>query len=295
MEHGHYDHGMVRQALGRLAPWLVCLGLLVYVRGWVVPSLVARFFTVQVVTQEHLERVWQGTVRVVSEEEVVLAPASGRVTFLVQHGQWVSQGLVLAEVMGTEGNPEVVYCPCGGLVSLQSSEDSTLGRSTGHSSRRRDGEKVEAGMPLVRIIRPGVVYLRLRDQPFQLPSRGNMSIFVAETGDRIDDLHQQKWYMAKLAGSENGVLSLELFDFPVQWLDRETLLVTVRIRGPAGQQVPVTALTTYRGELGVFVGTEAGYELRRVEVLDRVGGDVVVSGLALGDTVVTRPRLLLAK
>ncbi|NMB45884.1 MAG: hypothetical protein GX998_05665 [Firmicutes bacterium] len=240
-----------------------------------------------------LEREWRGEVWVVPQKEIVLAPVAGRVVFLVQDGQWVAPGAILAEITGSEGRREVVYCPCGGMVVLQPSElrPRAISGLWGRMSRRRDGEQVESGMELACILRPGIACLRLGKLPFQLPSSLETRTIVGEIRS-AGGITALQWYEAKLENHGDRSLSLYVADFPMEWLNRETLSVVVRITGPAGQRIPVTAIACYKGHQGVFVITQLGYEFRRLEVLDRVGQNVVVSGLAVGDQVVTRPQLL---
>jgi multidrug efflux pump subunit AcrA (membrane-fusion protein) len=285
----------VRPVLHKITPWLLVLGLVLCVQWWIIPPMVNRFFTIEIDTIGSLEREWQGNVWLVPKEERVLASTSGRVTFLVQHGQWVAPGSILAEIIDSEGNPEEVYCPCGGLVSLQEivRPRTVGGIPKGRPTKLLDAVRVEIGEELAWILRPNAVYLRIQSLPFRLPS-GGMSILVRETSNGIKGVSGQ-WYAAELESVEDRALNLHLVYFPTEWLDKDTLSVVVKIRGPAGQQIPVTAMAKHKDQQGVLVVTSTGYEFRTVEILDRLGQQVIVNGLSPGERVVTRPRLLLIR
>ncbi|NMB12454.1 MAG: hypothetical protein GX977_09225 [Firmicutes bacterium] len=259
------------------------------------PPIVNRFFTVEVDAGAGLERQWQGEAWVVTQEEIVLAPAPGKITFLVQHGQWVAPGSILAEIVDLKGDPRVVYCPCGGLVSLQPGPEpkAMMGSPRRRLAKPIDGEQVETGQQLARILRPNVICLRIQSRSTWLPV-GEMSILVSEISDGTKGTTKQ-WHAAWLESAEDGVVNLRLVYFPAEWLDRESLSAVVKVTGPAGQRIPVRAIANHQGRQGVLIVTSSGYEFRTVEVLDRWEQEAVVSGLAPGDRVVTRPRLLLIR
>lgn len=287
---------LIRQGLSRVLPWAVGLCLIILAWWWVWPPLVNRFLTVSIEAPGRLEREWYGEALVLPQGEMVVAPIAGRVTFLSRHGQWVEPGSVLAEIIDPKGNPEVVYSPIGGIVDLEVRISQKVGMmgARQRKSQWQDGDPVAAGMELARVIRPQRIFLRVQ-LPFRLPSFARIEGLVAEMRGQTNEEAKINWYAARLDSVEDGVVDLDVVGFPTEWLERETLSVVLRLKGPMGQRVPESAVFTYQGELGVLLVTQLGYGFRKVEILDKTEGEAIVSGLAVGDRVVTRPRLVMKK
>lgn len=270
----------------------LCLILLAWWQVW--PSLIDHFFTMSIDVPGSLEREWQGEALILPQAEVVMAPTAGMVTFLVRDGQWVTPGTILAEIIDSKGNPEVVYSPIGGIVGFEvgiSRNVGTMGARQ-QKNRRQDGDLVAAGAELVRVIRPQRILLRVY-LPFQLPAFAQIEGIVTEMSTQHKEGAKMNWYVAKLASVKDGVVDLEVAGFPAEWLERKTLSVMLRLKGPIGQRVPESAILSYQDSIGVLLVTQLGYGFCQVEILDRSEGDAIVSGLALGDRVMTRPRLVM--
>ncbi len=256
---------------------------------WVIPSAACRLFTMEVEQPVRLKGEWQGEVVVIPEERLVMAPQEGKITILVQNGQWVAPGSILAEITLSTGETEVVYSPSGGIALLET-------RGEPRRQTVRDGEVVLPGKAFVRIVRPNSLYLGLELEPLSLRKAAlerSAKVQVREIASGGASANRP-WYPAEVMAEGNGGPRLRLTEFPWAWLQRETLSVTVRMEGPRGIRVPAAAIVKRGGRDGVFVVGRGSYEFRPVVVLDKAGGDAVVEGLNVGEKIVTRPGLLMA-
>ncbi|NLY31109.1 MAG: hypothetical protein GX047_10840 [Firmicutes bacterium] len=277
---------MATRFSGRIGLWLLSLFLILGALRWVGVPIVCRLFSMEVKGPVRLEREWQGEVLVIPEEKLITAPVSGRITVLVQDGQWVAPGTILAEIVSSTGEIEVVYSPSGGIAALEMKE----------KTRRRqlaDGEAVLPGDRILRIIRPNFLYLEIDPVALGKAALEN-SVKLQVREIYLDDSGsgRELWYSAEFISQENGGHKLRLAEFPLDWLRRETLLVRVRMEGPMGIRVPARAIVTGQGQEGIFVVGPGGPEFRSVEVLDEAGGDAVVRGLEAGEKILTRPGFL---
>lgn len=284
---------LARQELCKSLLGVIGLCLIILAWRWVWPSFVNRFLTMSIDVPGTLEREWQGEALVLPQAETVVAPTAGIVTFLVRDGQWVTPDTILAEIIDSKDNPKVVYSPIGGVIDLRVRIPQNAGIVGGRQrkNRRQDGDPVVAGIELARVIRPQSILLRVH-LPFRLPNFGQIEGLVAETRGPNDGV-KMNWYVAKLASVNDGVVDLEVTGFPTEWLERETLSVMLKLKGPVGQRVPESAVFSYQGNLGVVLVTQSGYGFCKVELLDKSEGEAIVRGLALGDRVVTKPRLVM--
>ncbi|NLY52731.1 MAG: hypothetical protein GX063_07460 [Firmicutes bacterium] len=275
---------MARRMPEKIGLCLLSLFLILGIWRWAMVPVVCRLFSMEVGQAVPLEREWQGEVLVIPEEKLITAPAGGRVTILVQDGQWVAPGSILAEIISSTGEIEVVYSPSGGIAVLE---------MQGKSRRQLgDGRVVLPGDGIVRIIRPNSLYLDIGPLSSEKAFlKSPVKLQVREINPDSGGLGRGPWYPAELA-EENGGHKLRLTQFPWEWLKQETLSVTVRVEGPMGVRVPAGAIVRRRGQDGVYVIGRGGLEFRSVAVLDEVQGDAVVKGLEAGEKVLTRPGLL---
>ncbi len=277
-----------RQLVQGILRW-ICLILMggALALPWVFWPMLGAFFTVSVGEPVSLSRDWQGEVWVVPEVEKVLAPASGSVTLLAQHGQWVASGSVLAEIVGPLTGPQLVYAPCGGLVSLHLAN--LPPRIGGSRLRRRDGDQMDAEAVVMGIVRSSVICLKLESSPFGPTPAEGARVLVAESSDKAT---ASQWLEATGYLDDGQALSIYLNRFPETWLDIETMRADIRIEGPKGHIVPKTAIVSSSMQPAVWVIHQGDMHLRVVSILDQVGAKVVVSGLVSDDQVVTRPWLI---
>ena len=260
--------------------------------AWLCLPVISAFSAINVGEPSSLCRSWQGTVWVMPEMETVLAPTAGIVTLLVQHGQWVVAGGVVAEISDGVSNPELAYAPRGGLVTLRMGH---LSPDAGGGARplRRDGDYVEMGAPVLGISQSSPLYLRLRGRPFgQLPLTGTeASVLADENGSRGSDA--QQWLTASSYVYDGDGFSIKIDRFPETWLDKLTMEVAVRINGPKGHVVPKRAVLPgdTQGEALVWVVHQNKPQRRAVSVLDELDDKVVVEGLVSFEQVIRCPRI----
>jgi hypothetical protein len=248
---------MAKGVVGRICLWLLSFSLICGLWRWMVPLVVCRWFSMEVAPKTRLEQEWQGKVRVIAEEELITAPAAGKVTLLVQEGQWVAPGSILAEISSAAGEAQVIYSPYGGIAAFGiEANPAEVGWNLGGRRRQAsDGEQLAAGDGILRIIRPNCLHLgieRLTAQGLRWDSF--IKFWVRETAREGSGSGRAPWYPAELRAGGMGDHQLRLVEFPREWLQQDALSVTVRMEGPEGARVPAAAVVTRRGEAGGTCG-----------------------------------------
>lgn len=264
--------------------WKVCL--LLAVLAIITLLCVARSCVVLVKASTSWSREWQGKVRVLPDSEGIVTPVSGSLTLLVQHGQWVSPGGIVAEIKLAEGGAHLLYAPSGGIVNLQVDSDSAGAR--GKIRRISDGDWLEAGTEVAGIIRPGKLCLILPCLPFGPLPQEYTSLELAEAKMGTAGL---ELFVVTSAQANEESLYLHLTDFPWRWLDIRNLEITLKAKGPEGYSLPKRSIVIRGNESGVFTICEGEVCFRKVEMVDAKRRQVLVRGLLGGERVMRYPRL----
>ncbi|HHV93265.1 MAG TPA: hypothetical protein GXX47_01870 [Firmicutes bacterium] len=274
---------MAGRAAGTIC--LVVLGAVLVWAGlrWGLVSVAGCLSSMEVNDAVRLEWEWRGEVLLCPEETTIAAPVAGRVVILVQEGQRVTPGSIVAEIASPEGETEIVYSSKEGVAALE---------IPGNLRRRRvrDGEEVPAGEAILRILNPRSIYLEPDPVSFgKAILSGPVRVRVREAARGVSSVNEGQWYPAQLVRKEAGGQRLHLTEFPREWLGRESMWVAVKLEGPEGVRIPAGALAEREGETGVLVIGQKGLEFRPVVLMGAAGGDAFVQGLEVGERILTRP------
>lgn len=259
---------------------------------WLRLPVMSAFFTIDVGEPTSLSRSWQGIAWVMPEVEAVLAPTTGTVTLLVQHGQWVVAGGVVAEIVSKAHGAELVYAPRGGLVTLHMGHLSP-DVDPGNRSLRQDGDYVEMGTAVVGIRQSSPLYMKLKGRPF-----GQFSLTDAEVYVRANEADSGGLGTGWLTASGyvyDDWFTVRLDRFPEAWLDRLTMEIAMRIDGPKGYIVPKRAILPGGGQtegLMWVIHQKRSLGQRLVKIVDELGDKAVVTGLVSSEQVISYPRIL---
>ncbi|GEM_PF-6068226 len=249
--------------------------------------------------QRTLEDSFQALAMVVREEALVIAPASGSFQALVSEGSRVRAGAVVASLMNA-GGERLVYATAAGNVHFywdgweqQVDLDLLLHRAVRQwrevqpaPGRITDGQLVQAGQPVARIVHGHVIRLYL-DLPAGVTLASGQRVEVRMPGVTDQTVGGR---VVALGSGEPAAVLVELDRYlPVldaaRWVDVE--VVRARYQGLA---VPAEAIVWEAADRpGVYVRRETRVVLRGVRIVGQAGGWAVVDGISAGDEVITNP------
>ncbi|MBO8142352.1 MAG: DUF2118 domain-containing protein [Firmicutes bacterium] len=259
------------------------------VEGWRLDALPAVYGS--------LEDIHTTTALVVRDETLLAAPAGGRVTLLVEEGTRVRTQAVIASVETTRGE-RLVRAPRPGTVFWHwdgwerfATSAAVFERSPDQwrearfeGGRMQDGQEIESGRPLARLVNSHAVYLyvSLRERDVLEPEQTIAVRLPAVSGDEL-----RARVVAVRNRPQAALLELDRY-VPVldsaRWVEAE--LVLARYKGVA---IPLAAVVWVDGEPGVFLRQETGVTFRAVRLGPKVNERVIVEGIAPGETVVGNP------
>lgn len=241
----------------------------------------------------------------VHDEQVVAAPATGRLTWLVQEGTRLSAGTPVAELASGE-QVITVASPRAGVVALwldglegvlqpgtfPEIELAGLLREPPAKQQFGNGELVGQGSMLFKIVdNYRCLYL------FALPyaeyralglADGHLLRFIFDAGEKISGI------LAGQQREEDGTVTLavELAPESIARLPGRFAKAALLGDETKGITVPASALVQREGGAGIYTLVEATVRFRSVDV-KAVGKErAVVDGLNEGTTVIANPWLV---
>ena len=251
---------------------------------------------------------YPGWLVVVRQERLLAAPASGRVVFLVSEGQSVASGTPLARIEPEEpgASSQTIVAPFSGVASfvgdgweaafsVESPGDPAL--LQGQDPRPRPlvprGE-VARGEPVVRLVDRRELYAVFwSEAPLASARIGEGARVELVEGDASDGIPAQVVEGSERASTGPARLVVRLDRHPVDWLYRRVIrgvrLVAARYQGVV---LPVSGLVERGGKRGYWLATEGGPVFVTVQVVERLGRQVVVRGVPDGVRVYRWPRWL---
>lgn len=255
-----------------------------------------------------LEEAYPGVLLVVRAERLLPSPAAGRVVPLVAEGQSVASGTPVARIEPAEasGPARLVVAPFPGVVSFVGdgwegtfSPDAVDAvweppRQEPRVAPLAPREQVARGEPVARLVDRGELLGVFWSAGSSLPARIAPGARVELAGGAAGGGVPAR-VLARTQAARTGPvrLVLRIERQPVDWLyrrlEREARLVAGRYEGVV---LPASGLVVRRGRQGYWLATEGGPAFVPVEVVKRLGRQVVVQGVPDGVRVYRWPRWL---
>jgi len=169
---------------------------------------------------------------------------------------------------------------------LNSMTLTTLKQVTSTYKSTENGVKVNAGQPVAKIVDDSFVYLLIETKAVEQFS-GDLQCLIADEVIPIT-------VFTKLPTSESGVhiVILKVISPPRALLEQRIIDTTIRSESETLVSIPRAAVWEDEGHAWVYVKATDGHLAKTVSMVQTSGNLYVVSGLSLGDTVVTNPKLV---
>lgn len=241
---------------------------------------------------------FQGKGLCVRSESVYYAPNAGKVKMFVSEGERVAEGSAIAQFTWAGGS-KTFYAQFSGVVSYQVDglenqlkpelldgliED--YRRFRGKTIKISDGEKVNPGRPLFKLVDNFVLYMLI-----EVPAN---QIFRYAIGDQVwvsfDDLTIVGW--VKEIDNQQKLFQVEMERFPNDILNKRWVDVTVLTNAYRGIIVPRKAITKKDDQVGVYVIRDHEPVFQNIVEIGGIDDEVVVAELKVGVQIVADPSSL---
>ncbi|AZR73023.1 hypothetical protein BBF96_06195 [Anoxybacter fermentans] len=238
----------------------------------------------------------------VRSEEVIYAPYPGRVTLFVKEGERCPAERPILRLEGS-GGVKTFYSRKAGVISYQvDGLENTLNPDIlddiveqdykyfrGKLIKITDGDRVNAGRPLFKIVDNFILYLLVEAPASQ--------VFRYEVGEKIwatfDGLTIVGW-ITKILDHQN-LFIIKLERFPIEMINKRWVDVTIMTNAYTGVYVPRKAITKKGDEFGVYRVVD---DTPVFYPISQKGGNelyVVVTGIGRGVEILANPEKDLVK
>ncbi|NLW08077.1 MAG: hypothetical protein GX039_08920 [Clostridia bacterium] len=303
-----YRHLVISLVLLALAALLLWLGLQGALR-----SVAWRLLAVERVNQGVLQDKLTMEVYLARQEEVIIAPAAGKLMPLVTEGERVPEGATIARLLPLAIDPEGrgaidLKAPFAGQVSYLTDglekvlqpgnlENITLQEITELAGLARpvtSGGQVKPGTAIIRLVNnlePLGLYAIVDEWPPGWQQGKTVSLELP------GDLSSEGGYVkARITGRQDAgdrkVVIMEVPGWDLRWLNPRKLEINAIINKYRGVIIPAEALSSgQKGEMGVYLYNTRGLKWQEVTSLGQVGDKLAVEGIEAGAEVVTNPHL----
>lgn len=244
---------------------------------------------------------FEGRGLLVKSEQVFYAPYAGKVSIFAMDGERIPVGDTIVELTGAEGK-KVFFARTSGLVSFQVDGLETTLRPVmldnfqqnyrdfrGKAIRINDGDKVNAGRPLFKLVDNFALYL-LVEAPAHEVAHYRVGEKIWATFDQMTIIG---WVEKILDNRCLFIIRMERF--PDEMVNKRWVNTTIMTDIYSGIIVPRSAVIEYMGNKGVFVNRLKKTVFQPVNVVNGTAARVVVTGVDRGDEVLVNPEKYLAK
>lgn len=261
----------------------------------------ARFETILAEQGEVIDGFWTKAL-VIRDEKVIKSPVSGRVEFAGIEGDRASYGSKIAEIKYQNKNKSV-YNSEAGIISfaVDGLEDklnkdqlyqldlSKFDEYRGNYQHRISGRMINKSEPLYRIINNFELYLIVPADKKQAERfRKNEIVFIQENNS--SDLLKAKVLRIKNEREESYIF-VKMNLFVPEWINVRKVKVNFIKNIYRGIKIPRDAVFNQPSGQGVLKVTGYNkYEFQEIVILDGNQKEVIVSGVELGDEIITNPE-----
>lgn len=262
----------------------------------------ARLIQTVVTDQGYLETVLPVRGAIVREERLVASPATGTLTWLADEGEKVAAGKDIARISTPGGQAAIISAPVPGLLSIQldglegtlvphglsSVTPDFLEELAANTRRTESGATVSQGSLICKVVENFVWYFLVSvpaDDVRELDGAGTCRVrFPFSRGEAVTG-RMAYW------GEEGDRVLLALeFDVDLDtFLNERFIDADIVIKRTSGIILPASALENQEDETGIYTLEKGTVRFRPVEVLAEAGGEVAVTGVPPGLSVITNP------
>lgn len=265
----------------------------------------ARFIQTVVADEGVLETVLPVKGAIAREERLVAAPATGILSWLADEGEKVAVGKDIARISLADGRIVTISAPVPGLLSFQldglegtlvphglaSVSTNFLEELVPSQRRTESGDMVSQGSLVGKIIDSFAWYFLA-----SVPAEEVRGLDGAGTCRARFPFSRGEAVRGRLAywGEEGDRVLLALeFDVDLDgYLNERFIEAEIVLKQTSGVVLPASALETREDGTGVYTLEKGTVRFRPVEVLAEVDGEVAVSGIPPGLSVITNPALV---
>lgn len=237
----------------------------------------------------------------VRKEQVVYAPFAGIVRTLAEEGARYRPGQPILDLEGTNGQ-KIFYSRDDGVISYQMDGLETTLQPIilenfqqdyrdfrGKAFRIQDGDKVNAGRPLYKLVDNYQLYLLVevpKDQIFRY--RINEKIWAKMDG--VESIG----YVRKILDHQN-LFVIELERFPIELLNKRWVELNVLIDAETGVIVPIKSIAMKDGKMGVYRVEKKRVYFEPVKELAHNQTEMVITKIQRGVEILADPERDLEK
>jgi len=261
----------------------------------------ARFKTILAAQGEVIDGFWSEAL-IVRDEKVVRAPIAGKVELLVGEGDRTASGRKLAVIKSSEGQQKI-FNKNAGIVSfavdgledevnidkLNQIKFSNFDKLKGNYEHLLSGDRVKKDETLYRIINNFKLFLIVQVPKSQIDRfRINEVIFIAQKNS--EELFKARIFDIR-PNLEDTFFLIELDQFIPRWINRRRIELNIIKNIYRGIKIPRKAVFNQPSGQGVLkVSGYNKYEFQEVVILDGNDEQVIVSGLEIGEEIITNPE-----
>jgi putative membrane fusion protein len=261
----------------------------------------ARFETILASQGEVIDGFWS-EVLIVRDEKVIEAPMAGRVELMVGEGDRLASGRKLLEINATNQKQKIFNHQAGIVSFAVDGLENRVNAANmnqinlndfddlkGNYKHLLSGDRVKKDEALYRIINNFKLFLIVKVPDSQADRfRNNELIF-------IEQRNSDKLFEARIIdvrpNLEDTFFLIELEQFIPEWTNRRRIELNIIKNIYRGIKIPRKALFNQPSGRGVLkVSGYNKYEFQEVVILDGNDDQVIVSGLEIGEEIITNPE-----
>ena len=242
----------------------------------------------------------------VRDEHVVAAPLTGTVRWVIDDGERLAVGASVAAISSPGASPKIVTTPTPGIVVLhldglegalqpQGLSEINIGQMLKTSEKKphkiAGGEEVHQGTMLFKVVNNFGWYFAAEMTPAEYAELEDMSSVAIRFSFAPEE--ETRGTVMVLKETEEFVrvafqLKEDVPGFSLERFAEAELLV----RRSRGILLPASALVHRGEETGVYILEKSVVRYRPVDVLEKDGELIVISGVRKGAPVITNPTLV---
>lgn len=261
----------------------------------------ARFESILAAQGEVVDGFWSD-VLIIRDETVIRSPLKGRVELLAGEGDRLASGKKLA-VIKSAAQEQKIYNKKAGIVSfavdglesklnpnnLDQINLNNFSELQGDYRHLLSGDRIKKGDALYRIINNFKLYLMV-EVPNSQSDRFNIGELIF-----LEEKNTEKLYEARITNIRHNLVKtffqIEVEQFIPQWINRRRIELNIIKNIYRGIKIPRKAVFNQLSGQGVLKVTGYNkYEFQEVLILNGNEDYVIVSGLEIGEEIITNPE-----
>lgn len=260
-----------------------------------------RFETIFASQGEVIDGFWSEAL-LVRDERVIYSPFSGKVNLKVGEGDRLSTGRELAVIKAADKNQKMFNQKAGiisfavdGLeetINFNNLYDINLDKFDDYQGNYKhliSGKKIKESEPLYRIVNNFKLYL-VAPAPKEQAARFHLNEVIFLQEKKADELLQAEVVDVRHS-LDNSFLFIKLDLFVPRWLNIRKVNLNIIKNIYRGIKLPKKAVFNQPSGQGVLKVTGYNkYEFQEVVIIDGNEKEVIVSGIEIGEEIITNPE-----